>query len=741
MNSLFNKMSKELLSEDKNSKILIEGNIALNEGLKDSLRKIKVWATKKLGQIKIWVKKIGNKIFPFYQKGKEKGVLDPNGQSMAKWVGNNSKMTFIINPAIRKNTTYVPIPESVKYSFEALFEVRTKAEIEHELAKSSDEIYKGIEDIEDPDEDTLVGSSTAKVNYEDISKILSQMAFSLKFRTSEKQDVPSMLMMGPPGAGKTTVVKQFAEQNGFNLKIMEIASIYKEMLGGFPVIEQVLTGKKTANGLSETEKKQLAEFQSQIKMKASDILPPSGDNGKWILFLDEFNRDSEKMGAAMNLALTGNIGTAYSLPLKTIVIAAGNVGEDYDGVPVADIDAATWDRFNRKVELQYDWISWLKYQKEEDVDISMGEAPVIIKGFVDRETKRQGTDSWTIDLKQFNPDVTGKARITPRTMSKFARQMKEAAKLDYDNNDLVGKNDKKFYEEGYKKAGFDSAAAYYLHKNQLNKRYFTDIARTIFGPEAGDLITNMMTDTMKAKEEMAAGFKPEDILIKWTQVRDNGKKKVKAKTGNEFAHKLPLLLKKIKTESEFKKLVDASGVDKDLLVKVDNDYSMWAAVNIHNFLKDSNLGMDVVTGICKSLSELREPTQVEENEKKGKSVKYELLDKILANLLEASDTFSEAWHTVADAASEELGDTSEFATAYKAAQKGLLLTGQPPKYVTDAIADQELRDYLLITNLQMQNNKILKKIKTEAEKEAKKKMDDTNIEEGIKNLFNKMLLG
>ena len=676
------------------------------------------------------------------------------GRTILKTAGNSKRRTVLINPTL--------VTESVQTNTfsKLLNELKSKADIERETTKKIDVIGQDIQDVTDAPDEALEFVDTAEVDFNDLYRILEETAFGLKYRTSYEQDVPSLLIMGPPGAAKTSVIKQFAKKKGMKMKVLEISSLYKEILGGFPIVQKVLK-PGAAIDLSDEDKAKLGdEFKEmEVKMKNSDVLPPSKDSNPWILFLDEFNRDADKMGAAMNLALTGNIGTSYYLPLKTVVVASGNLGEDIDGVPVAEMDSATWDRFNRKALLTYDHIAHSEYGAGEDILPSEYESDKDIKpnkayfekmsktsmkgniatidNFENRMTKEKGTNNWSVDIKQFNPDHPS-ATITPRTLSKVSKNMKIAALMDWEEDNLVGKKKKKFYEDKYKDRDFPSAPMYYLHVNQLNPRYFRDILRTSFGDKAGDVITDIFGKFQKTKQE-ATSMSIEDVILKWSAIREEGKKKIPSQIKNEFAMRLPSFLDNVGTKAKFNKMVKDAGIDLTEYDLEKGDDHIWAAINIHNFIKDSGLGLDLATGVAKQLAELRNPTQVGDDEaedddtkkKKKAPVQKEFLDDVLGYLIEASEIFSQAWQTVADALESDFGGTSEFQQAQSFAKKGMLLTGSPPSYITDRLEGKNLYNYLLVTNMQQQEKKVLDKINL--------KKDRDKVEEAMRSLFKKMV--
>lgn len=214
--------------------------------------------------------------------------------------------------------------------------------------------------ISDPELEEYL--STARIGPEAISDILSEFITSIAFR-EKGDDVPSLLIQGFPGGGKTSIIKAFAKAR-FQVHVLEVASIYKEVLGGFPTvqnnfempteeIDKNVSDIKAGKEVTRVERDPETGKQKKVVMTAADIFPE--EDGKiHVFFLDEYNRDAEKMAASMNLLLSGSIGNQYELPRRTIVVAAGNLGEDIDKVSVQRLDNATFDRFSSATMMKRD---------------------------------------------------------------------------------------------------------------------------------------------------------------------------------------------------------------------------------------------------------------------------------------------------------------------------------------------------------------------------------------------------
>ena len=112
----------------------------------------------------------------------------------------------------------------------------------------------------------------------------------------------SLMIWGPPGIGKSTIVAVVAEEHGFQLIDLRLSQLAPTDLRGLPVAE---------NGYA--------------KWFPPEFLPT---DGKGILFLDEINMAPPAMqGVAQQLILDRKVGS-YVVPDGWFIWAAGNRKED-----------------------------------------------------------------------------------------------------------------------------------------------------------------------------------------------------------------------------------------------------------------------------------------------------------------------------------------------------------------------------------------------------------------------------
>lgn len=121
----------------------------------------------------------------------------------------------------------------------------------------------------------------------------------------------SMFIWGPPGIGKSEIVKQFSEENGYEFIDIRLSQIEPTDLRGIPLPHDVVdpeTGLITAK---------------EVKWSVPTIFPRD-PNAKAVIFLDEFNSAIPVcQAAAYQLVLDRKLGE-YEVPENCLIIAAGN---------------------------------------------------------------------------------------------------------------------------------------------------------------------------------------------------------------------------------------------------------------------------------------------------------------------------------------------------------------------------------------------------------------------------------
>jgi len=380
----------------------------------------------------------------------------------------------------------------------------------HDLDKSitqqRDDVSRETQDVRNRllliDDDEI--ENVERPDHEALQDILSALLIDLEMRNSINDRIPSLLLLGPPGVGKTEVVKTFAKKNKMEIKILEINSIYPEVLSGFPTVSK--DGDKKV-----------------INLVGSDLLPPKNDKRRWIVFFDGFNRNAKKMALVMNFIHSGSIGSTYNLPVKTIAIAAGNLGKSIDYVDVQKMDAATRSRFTTTLTMDYDWSSWLEYVKTKDgvekVDgkvIETGPFAPSIRAWIINK-KRQYLDDNAEEANNFKMTYTSshgniKSHLSPRDLEIIEEDSKTRAIRHWENNTLVNKTkeyyqieyDKKIKQNKISKKKIPSAMVYYYRLYEIHyvKRALDDRLENHNRHIFNDYLANVksMKDMMRKKK-------------------------------------------------------------------------------------------------------------------------------------------------------------------------------------------------------------------------------------------------
>ena len=144
--------------------------------------------------------------------------------------------------------------------------------------------------------------------------------------------VSPVFVWGPPGIGKSSLVRRFAESVGMPCVSLLGSQLSSEDLIGVP----------------------------KIVGEVSRFCPPEmiARKDPYVLFLDELNASSvEVQKAFYSLVLERRVGS-YELPAGSVVIGAGNRMED--GAIVKTMPSALVNRFSH-VQLEPDAGQWLKW--------------------------------------------------------------------------------------------------------------------------------------------------------------------------------------------------------------------------------------------------------------------------------------------------------------------------------------------------------------------------------------------
>ena len=185
-------------------------------------------------------------------------------------------------------------------------------------------------------------------------EILHTVAAYLKKNPDGRYRIPSirqrpLLLMGPPGVGKTQIMEQVAHETGIGLVSYTITHHTRQTAVGLPFIkEEEFDGKK----VSVTE-----YTMSEIIASIHREMERTG-NREGILFIDEINCVSETLAPTMLQFLQCKTFGNQEVPPGWIIVAAGNPPEYNKSV--REFDVVTLDRV-RQIPVEADYGVWKEY--------------------------------------------------------------------------------------------------------------------------------------------------------------------------------------------------------------------------------------------------------------------------------------------------------------------------------------------------------------------------------------------
>ena len=166
-------------------------------------------------------------------------------------------------------------------------------------------------------------------------------------RMSYEVDIP-LFIAGPPGIGKTDIVRQFVAEVGAKMPRPLIVSGYQpEDLFGVPV-----PNKETG----------------YLDYHLLKVLPPHDSEESWVLFFDEMSNADKRMQAPLQQFFLHKQLGDYVAPKRCYLVAAGNNLED--GCHTYEMSRALEDRFCI-VNLRPDIGSWVEWAVENQVHASI----------------------------------------------------------------------------------------------------------------------------------------------------------------------------------------------------------------------------------------------------------------------------------------------------------------------------------------------------------------------------------
>ena len=220
-----------------------------------------------------------------------------------------------------------------------------------------------------------------------------------------------VLLIGPPGVGKTQIMEQIARECEIGLVAYTITHHTRQSAVGLPFIEHKIYGGKEYSVTEYT--------MSEIIASVYDRIRETGLK-EGILFIDEINCVSETLAPTMLQFLQCKTFGSHKVPEGWIIVAAGNPPEYNKSV--REFDIVTMDRI-RRIDVEPDLNVWKEYAK------TAGVHPAILSYLSVRPQ----------NFCQIETTVDGKRFVTPRGWEDLSELIwiyeKQGRKMD---RELVG---------------------------------------------------------------------------------------------------------------------------------------------------------------------------------------------------------------------------------------------------------------------------------------------------------------
>ena len=205
-----------------------------------------------------------------------------------------------------------------------------------------------------------------------------------------------IVLMGPPGIGKTAIMQQIASELNLGLVAYSMTHHTRQSALGLPFIT-----KKSYGG----KEYEVSEYtMSEIIASVYDMIEATGHK-EGILFLDEINCVSETLSPAMLQFLQYKVFGRHSVPDGWIIVTAGNPPEYNNSVH--EFDIVTWDRLKR-IDVDPDYAAWREYA------IQKATHPAVISYL----------DIKKVEFYHIETTVDGKKFVTARGWSDLSEMIK-----------------------------------------------------------------------------------------------------------------------------------------------------------------------------------------------------------------------------------------------------------------------------------------------------------------------------
>ena len=218
-----------------------------------------------------------------------------------------------------------------------------------------------------------------------------------------------LLLIGPPGIGKTAILSQLAEELGAGLVAYTMTHHTRQSALGLPLIREKEYGGKTYSATEYT--------MSEILAAVYDRMVQTGQRTGF-LFLDEINCVSETLMPAMLQLLQSKQFGTHRLPEGWVIVAAGNPPQYNQSA--RQFDTATMDRV-RLLEVEADYPVWRSYA------LARGIHPAVLS-YLELEPER---------FYRVEPHAHGRGAVTARGWEDLSTLLSSYERLGFPVEDAL----------------------------------------------------------------------------------------------------------------------------------------------------------------------------------------------------------------------------------------------------------------------------------------------------------------
>ena len=213
-----------------------------------------------------------------------------------------------------------------------------------------------------------------------VQAYLSKNSFG-EYEIESKNQRP-LLLIGPPGIGKTQIMEQISKECQIGLVSYTITHHTRQSAVGLPFIQEKEFQGKTYSITEYT----MSEIIASVYSKMEETGLKEG-----ILFIDEINCVSETLAPTMLQFLQNKTFGNQKVPAGWIIVAAGNPSEYNKSV--RDFDVVTMDRI-RYIHVETDYYVWKEYAISKHIH------PMILS-YLELKPNNFYTVSTSVDCMEF----------------------------------------------------------------------------------------------------------------------------------------------------------------------------------------------------------------------------------------------------------------------------------------------------------------------------------------------------